>query len=104
MPEYAEVYSQVLQDVVQRADRAFQAFFRRVTAGDTPGYPRFHGRGRYSSFTYPQAGEHGGARLYNGLLVLLKIGRVAVRWGRPLEGPPQTVTIRPEGDGGYLRI
>jgi putative transposase len=51
MPEYAEVHSQVLQDVVQRVDRAFQAFFRRVKAGETPGYPRFHGRSRYNSFT-----------------------------------------------------
>src|SRR5215469_13447014 len=54
MPEYAEVHSQVLQDVVHRVDRAFQAYFRRVQAGETPGYPRFHGRSRYNSFTYPQ--------------------------------------------------
>src|SRR6476619_4410264 len=33
MPEYGEVNSQVLQDVVQRVDRAFQAFFRRVESG-----------------------------------------------------------------------
>src|SRR6478736_4222669 len=32
MPEYAEVHSQVLQDVVLRVDRAFAAFFRRVKA------------------------------------------------------------------------
>src|SRR5215467_11129946 len=38
MPEYAEVHSQVLQEVVRRVDRAFQAFFRRVKAGETPGY------------------------------------------------------------------
>ena len=57
MPEYGEVHSQVLQDVVQRVDRAFQAFFRRVKAGETPGYPRFHGRNRYNSFTYPQFGN-----------------------------------------------
>src|SRR5690348_6897652 len=49
MPEYAEVNSQVLQDVVLRVERAFQAFFRRIQAGDTPGYPRFHGRDRYNS-------------------------------------------------------
>ena len=28
MPEYGEVHSQVLQEVVQRVDRAFHAFFR----------------------------------------------------------------------------
>src|SRR6516164_6531513 len=60
MPEYGEVHSQVLQDVVQRVDRAFQAFFRRLRAGQTAGYPRFHGRSRYNSLTYPQVGEHGG--------------------------------------------
>ena len=34
MPEYAEVNAQVLQDVVLRVDRAFQAFFRRVGRAD----------------------------------------------------------------------
>jgi transposase len=47
MPEYGEVNAQVLQDVVLRVDRAFQAFFRRIREGQTPGYPRFHGRNRY---------------------------------------------------------
>ena len=56
MPEYAEVHSQVLQDVVLRVDRAFQAFFSRIREGQTPGYPRFRGRDRYNSFTYPQFG------------------------------------------------
>ena len=37
----AAVHSQVLQDVVLRIDRAFKAFFRRVKAGEMPGYPRF---------------------------------------------------------------
>jgi putative transposase len=86
--------------VVQRVDRAFQAFFRRVKAGETPGYPRFHGRDRYNSLTYPQFGN--GAQLDNGLLVLSKIGRIAVRWSRPLEGTPKTVTISREADGLYV--
>ncbi|HEX5155626.1 MAG TPA: transposase [Ktedonobacterales bacterium] len=104
MPEYSEVNAQVLQDVVLRVDRAFQAFFRRIKAGEIPGYPRFQGRERFNSITYPQAGEHGGARLDNGFLVLSKIGRVAVRWSRPLEGTPKTVTISREVDGWYLCI
>ncbi len=79
MPEYGEVNAQVLQAVVQRVDRAFQAFFRRSREGQTPGYPRFHGWDRYHSFTFPQVGEHGGARLENGFLVLSKIGRRAIR-------------------------
>jgi putative transposase len=90
-----------VQEVLLRLDRAFAAFFRRVAAGETPGYPRFQGRGRYTSFTCPQVGEHGGARLDNGFLVLSKIGRIAVRWSRPVEGTPKTVTISREADGWY---
>jgi putative transposase len=100
MPEYAEVHSQVLQDVIQRVDRAFQAFFRRVKAGETPGYPRFHGRDRYNSLTYPQF--RNGASLDNGLPSLSKIGRIAVRWSRPIKGTPKTVTVSREADGWYV--
>src|SRR5215469_2799399 len=60
-PEYAEINAQVLQDVILRVERAFQAFFRRCAAGEGRGNPRFPGQGRYSSFTYPQYG--GGAVL-----------------------------------------
>jgi putative transposase len=102
MPEYAEVNAQVLQDVILRVDRAFQAFFRRIQAGETPGYPRFHGRERYHSFTFPQVGEHGGAALDGGILSLSKIGRILVRLHRPLEGVPKTVTVSREADGWYV--
>jgi putative transposase len=88
--------------VVLRVDRAFQAFFQRMREGQTPGYPRFHGRDRYNSFTYPQVGDHGGARLDNGFLVLSKIGRITLCWSRPLVGTPKTVTISREADGWYV--
>ncbi|HEV8190698.1 MAG TPA: transposase [Ktedonobacterales bacterium] len=88
-PEYRDIHAQVLQDVLQRLEKTFQAFFRRVQAGEKPGYPRFNGRNCYNSFTYPQLGEHGGARLDNGFLVLSKIGRIAVRWSRPPGGHAQ---------------
>jgi putative transposase len=103
-PEYHEIHSQVLQDVLTRLERAFQAFFRRVQAGERPGYPRFQGANRYARFTYKQFGN--GATLENGHLVLSKIGRIAVRsrggrWSRPLEGTVKTVTITHEADGWY---
>ena len=98
-PEYRDVHSQVLQDVLTRLDRAFPAFFRRVKTGKTPGYPRFQGANRYNSFTYKQFGN--GATLDNGFLVLSKIGRLAMRWSRPIQGTPKTVTISQEADGWY---
>jgi putative transposase len=39
--------------------------------------------------------------LDDGFLVLSKIGRLAVRWSRPIEGTPKTVTISREADGWY---
>ncbi len=98
-PEYRDIHSQVLQDVLTRLDRAFQAFFRRIKNGEKPGYPRFQGATRYNSFIYKQFGN--GTTLDNGFLVLSKIGRVAVRWSRPIEGTPKTVTISKEADGWY---
>src|SRR5215468_884473 len=88
-PEYRDIHSQVVQDVLTRLDRAFQRFFARVKSGETPGYPRFHGAARYNSFTYKQFGN--GATLDNGFLVLSKIGRLTMRWSRPLGVPPKTV-------------
>jgi putative transposase len=98
----AAVHSQVLQDVVLRVDRTFKAFFRRVKAGEKPGYPRFKGRDRYTSFTYPQWGN--GASLVGERVLLSKIGYLVVRWSRPLEGTPKTVTISKEADGWYACI
>ncbi|MGH2517608.1 MAG: RNA-guided endonuclease InsQ/TnpB family protein [Ktedonobacterales bacterium] len=84
-------------------ERTFAAFFRRVKHGDTPravGYPRFQGKDRYHSFTYPQYGN--GAVLDGGILSLSKIGRIPLRLHRPIEGTPKTVTISKEADGWYV--
>ena len=99
-PEYAAIHSHVVQDVLARLDTAYQAFFRRVQAGQTPGFPRFQGRNRYHSFTYKEYGN--GARLDNGYLVLSKIGRIGVRWSRPLAGTVKTVTVAHEADGWFV--
>jgi putative transposase len=99
-PDYRDLHSQVVQDVLTRLDRAFHAYFRRVHAGETPGYPRLQGPKRYTSCTYTQVGN--GATLENGDLVLSKLGRLAVRWSRPIEGIPKTVTISKEADGWYV--
>jgi putative transposase len=102
MPEYASIHSHVLQDVLARLDKTYQAFFRRVKAAEKAGFPRYQARSRWHSFTYKEFGN--GATLDNGFLVLSKIGRIAVRWSRPLEGTPKTVTISREADGWYVCI
>lgn len=52
-PELVELGSHALQETLRRLDRAFQAFFRRVKAGQSPGFPRFRASSRFSGFTYP---------------------------------------------------
>jgi len=88
-PELCHVYSQVLQNVAVRVDLAFDAFFRRVKSGETPGFPRVKGEG-YDSFTYPQSGFG----FYQGKLRLSKIGDIAIRLHRPIDGDIKTCTVR----------
>jgi putative transposase len=87
-----------LQDVIQRVEWAFAAFFRRVRAGEKPGYPRFRSRDRYDSFTYSQAGW----KLDHGRLVLAGIGALKVRWSRPIQATIKTVTIHRSADQWYV--
>ncbi len=96
-PELNTVHSQVLQEVLKRLDKAFDAFFRRVKTGDKPGYPRFRARARYDSFTYSQSGfaiEHGKLRLS-------KIGKVKIKQHRPIEGKIKTLTITRTSTGKW---
>ena len=98
-PSLATVHSQVLQNVAVRIDLAFKAFFRRVKAGEAPGYPRFRGRDRYDSFCYPQAPS--GCQLSGDRLTLSGIGTVPVVLHRPLEGTPKTVCVRRSPTGKW---
>src|SRR5260370_1969430 len=91
LPDYAAIHSHVLQDVLARLDKTYQAFFRRVAHGEKPGFPRFHGRDRYHSFTYKEYGN--GARLDKGSLVLSQNGRLPVRWSLPIQRTSNTLTV-----------
>ena len=74
-PVYKNVYSQVLQQVLDRLDKSFKNFFRSGF-----GFPRFKGQHRFDSFTYPQSGFS-----FDGnQLSLSKIGNVKVRLSREL--------------------
>jgi putative transposase len=100
--EYEAIHSHVLQEVLARLDKTYQAFFRRARRGEKAGFPRFKGRNRYHSFTYKEYGN--GATIENGVLVLAKVGRISGHWSRPLEGTPKTVTVSKEADGWYVAI
>ena len=46
-PYWAAISINVARGVIRRAQRAYDGFFRRVSRGETPGYPRFKPRSRY---------------------------------------------------------
>jgi putative transposase len=54
-PWYKDIHSQVLQDMVKRAKLAFDRYLTGDSNGTRSGRPRFKSKGRYRSFTYPQA-------------------------------------------------
>ncbi len=100
-PELANAYSQCLQNAQVRVDLAFTAFFRRVKAGEKPGYPRFRSADRYDSFTYPQSGFRLDDVASTCRLYLSKIGQVKIRLHRPIEGEVKTLTIRRDCLGNW---
>ena len=96
-PELKQVHSQVLQNVQERVDLAFKAFFRRVKAGEEPGYPRFKGKGLYDSFTFKQSGF----KLTGDKLTLSKIGYVSIKLHRPICADIKTLTIQRDAVGNW---
>lgn len=100
--EYKDINAQALQDVLKRVDKAYKRFFRRVQSGEKkPGYPRFQGRKRYDSFTYPQADYHGCTKIENKKLFLSKIGYLKIKLHRQIEGKIKTCTIKCDGQYWY---
>jgi putative transposase len=52
-PELDDVYGKLLAEVYYRLDKAMKAFFRRIKAGETPGFPRFKPRHCFFTLCYP---------------------------------------------------
>jgi len=52
-PQINYVYGKLLQEVFFRLDKAMQAFFRRVAAGEKPGFPRVKPRHQFFTLCYP---------------------------------------------------
>lgn len=94
-----DVSSYVLGDVAMRVDLAFKAFFRRVKAGQKPGYPRFKSKDRYNSITFRNESFK---IIDDQKIKLTKIGDIKLHYHRKLQGKPKTCTIKrtPQANGG----
>ena len=97
-PSYGDVGSQVLQDVIERLDRAYKSFFRRVKNGNGKvGFPRFKGSNRYNSFTLKQTGWN----LEGKYLSIRNVGSFKLRLSRPIDGDIKTLTIHRNTTGKW---
>jgi putative transposase len=89
------------QDVLRRLHKAFDAFFRRCKAGETPGYPRFKGKDRFNSITFPNPSKSDGVKLGLSKLYVQSAGAIRIKLHRPAEGRIKTVTLRREPSGHW---
>ncbi|GAA2374126.1 RNA-guided endonuclease TnpB family protein [Nonomuraea africana] len=90
------------QATLRRLDKAFRAFFDRVKAGRTPGFPRFKGRGWFDTVEWPKDGDgcrwdsqpHHPSATY---VRLQGVGHVQVHQHRRVLGTVKTISIKREG-------
>lgn len=94
------------QATLRRLDKAFTAFFRRVKAGEAPGYPRFKGIGHFDTVTFPKDGDgcrwdsaphHAQTRVR-----LQGVGHIRVHQHRPVRGRVKTLSVKREGSRWYV--
>lgn len=73
-----------MQQTLRRLDKAFAAFFRRLKAGEKPGFPRFKSASRYRSLEF----RHGdGCKLKaekRPVFYVQNVGDIKVKYHRPL--------------------
>jgi putative transposase len=117
-PSLRLVHSQVLQDCLQRVDKAYQKFFDDIKSKNAGrklkiGYPRMKKLTKYSSFTFPQVWVNGkDGRVTEALklrcdpdsrfatLILPGIGPLKIRLHRPVDWKnAKTVTVKCTASG-----
>ena len=100
-PEFEAVYSHVLQEPLERLDKAYKRFFARVKQGVTAGFPRFKPAQRWNSFKFKEVWDKKKGRWLSPgrptddgkRINIPKIGSVKCKFHRPLEGTPKTLQI-----------
>lgn len=97
---YQKLNAQMVRaTVLKRIDKAFKAFFRRVKAGEKPGYPRFKSKGRFNTLVFTNQGW----KLKGGKLTLQGIGWLRVR-GKTREGKPIGLRLVRKADRWYAQV
>ena len=103
-PEYKELPSHTLQDVIARVEKAFDRWLSGDSNGSRCGKPRFKGQGRFLRIAFPDPvkPEHIDGRF----IQLPKIGKVKLILHRPLPDgfKVKTAAITKKVDGYYIAL
>jgi putative transposase len=96
-----------LQHTLRRLDKAFAAFFRRVKAGETPGYPRFKAKDRLKSIecTYGDGCKLEYDDYYDRFVLKVQnVGRIKVKLHRfmPTGAKIKHVVIKRKASSWYV--
>ena len=102
LPDAKAVLRSIRQDVLEKLEAAFQAFFRRLKEpGVKAGFPRFKGQERYNTFS--QKLEAGRSCPLNGdKLTVPGVGSCRVRLSRPMEGKVKQLRLTRRASGWYV--
>ncbi len=99
---FGKLNASSVQQLLRRLDKAFSAFFRRIKAGEAPGFPRYKGRNRFKSIEYTygdgcklRQNEHGRKSFY-----IQNVGEIRLCYHRaiPVEANIKHAVIK--GDNG----
>jgi putative transposase len=105
---FASLNAQSEQVTLKRLDLAFQAFFRRVKAGETPGFPRFKSFRRFPGWGYKARGDGWdfvrGEKGGHGKLRIEDLGEIRCRGRARTPGEPVTMEIMRKADGWYASV
>jgi putative transposase len=85
------------QATLRRLNRAFAGFYRRVKAGETPGYPRFKSAHRFDSVEWPKDGDGCRWQPDTRMVYLQGIGHVKVTVHRHVQGRVKTIQVCRDG-------
>jgi len=100
IPEVAKLNFSATQDMLRRLDKSFKAFFRRIKTGAVAGFPRFKGRDRFNSITFPVYGD--GIKIKGNRLYIQNVGLVKLKMHRVLEGEINIATLKRECGKWYV--
>lgn len=104
LPEYKDLPSHTLQDVIARVEKTFDRWLSGDSNGKRSGKPRFKGQGRFRSIAFPDpvTPEHIDGRF----IQLPKIGKLKLLLHRPLPDgfKVKTAAIVKKVDGYYITL